>query len=45
MLGKQDTDEKWETSKGMVVLNEACVLAEIDRLGEGLVKSIEVRRR
>ncbi|KAL5521182.1 hypothetical protein ACEPAG_9105 [Sanghuangporus baumii] len=31
-------------SKGAVVLNQTAILAEIQRLGEGLVKSIEVQR-
>jgi len=39
----QEADKK-EKDKGLVTLNEAGVLGEIQRLGSGLVKSVAVKR-
>ncbi|KAL5504875.1 UTP22 [Sanghuangporus vaninii] len=43
MPSKSDENSK-RKSKGTVVMNQTAVLTEIQRLGEGLVKSIEVQR-
>ena len=44
LITHQETDEgSKRKSRGTVVPNQAAVLAEIRRLGEGLVKSIEVQ--
>jgi U3 small nucleolar RNA-associated protein 22 len=44
MFSHLSQENEREKDKGVVVLNEAAVLLEIERMGKGLVKSITTRR-